>query len=487
MAGTRKDLAAHTGAWAPEIFWYARAVEALRERPFSDRTSWTYLAAIHGFDPAGWQAQAIVPDPTVVSNREQRLMFNQCQHAGWFFLPWHRGYLWAFEEILRSWISSNGGPVDWALPYWNYLDPVAPNARAIPQEFLDSTLPDGTDNPLSQAQRGPAVALGPQNWIPADISLAVQTDEGIYTAEPGTVGYGGPISGFAQQGNAFGGIEANPHNFVHVMIGGDDTPNPSGWMYDPNYAALDPIFWLHHCNIDRLWAAWMSDRTHRQETSPAWGNGPFPQRFTMPDASGTLAVFAPADTLPDGPLAPTYDDLEKGTGIAIGVAAMISKDASERGVGASSLVASNDEMITVGTGTMTSRLTVGPPPRIELRRGFSSSTKGTGGALRVYLNVEGVRGQTPSVVLNLSIKKPGSETVIAKRSLAFFGLANATAVDGPHGGGGLTGTVEVTDQIRELGFFDAADVAALEVEVEQAGSSPQPVTVDRITLYAKPA
>jgi tyrosinase len=34
------------------------------------------------------------------------------------------------------------------------------------------------------------------------------------------------------------------------MIGGD------GWMSDPDKAALDPIFWLHHANIDRLWAAW---------------------------------------------------------------------------------------------------------------------------------------------------------------------------------------------------------------------------------------
>jgi tyrosinase len=27
-------------------------------------------------------------------------------------------------------------------------------------------------------------------------------------------------------------------------------------MSDPGIAALDPIFYLHHCNIDRMWAVW---------------------------------------------------------------------------------------------------------------------------------------------------------------------------------------------------------------------------------------
>ncbi|MEO1318005.1 MAG: tyrosinase family protein [Pseudomonadota bacterium] len=88
-------------------------------------------------------------------------MFNQCQHAGWFFLPWHRGYLHAFEEILGAWITSQGGPPDWALPYWNYLNDGAAGVRDVPQEFRDPTLPDGSPNALSDARRGPATALGP--------------------------------------------------------------------------------------------------------------------------------------------------------------------------------------------------------------------------------------------------------------------------------------------------------------------------------------
>ena len=37
------------------------------------------------------------------------------------------------------------------------------------------------------------------------------------------------------------------HNRVHIWVGGDMGPGTS-----PN----DPVFYLHHCNVDRLWALW---------------------------------------------------------------------------------------------------------------------------------------------------------------------------------------------------------------------------------------
>jgi Common central domain of tyrosinase len=44
------------------------------------------------------------------------------------------------------------------------------------------------------------------------------------------------------------------HNGMHGWIGG-----PSGQMSQPAYSPSDPIFYLHHCNIDRLWAMWQLD------------------------------------------------------------------------------------------------------------------------------------------------------------------------------------------------------------------------------------
>ena len=35
---------------------------------------------------------------------------------------------------------------------------------------------------------------------------------------------------------------------------------------------LDPIFWLHHCNIDRLWASWAALHSNAVPSQALWGN-----------------------------------------------------------------------------------------------------------------------------------------------------------------------------------------------------------------------
>lgn len=50
----------------------------------------------------------------------------------------------------------------------------------------------------------------------------------------------------------------NPHGGLHVWVGGDMGRVPT--------AAYDPIFWLHHCNIDRLWYEWQKE--HGDDTVP---------------------------------------------------------------------------------------------------------------------------------------------------------------------------------------------------------------------------
>ncbi|KAM0080969.1 hypothetical protein ACKRZS_006869 [Fusarium odoratissimum] len=45
-------------------------------------------------------------------------------------------------------------------------------------------------------------------------------------------------------------LEGGPHGAIHSAIGGDMIPNTS-----PN----DPIFFLHHTQIDRLWSLWQEE------------------------------------------------------------------------------------------------------------------------------------------------------------------------------------------------------------------------------------
>ena len=76
-------------------------------------------------------------------------------------------------------------------------------------------------------------------------------------------------------------------------------------MNDPDTAAQDPIFWLHHSNIDRLWAVWVRNG-HSNPTTPGWLN----QQFSFFDENGqpvTMTAVQVLDTVAD--LGYTYDQL----------------------------------------------------------------------------------------------------------------------------------------------------------------------------------
>ncbi|MBE1161395.1 tyrosinase family protein [Dyella acidiphila] len=150
---------------------------------------------------------------------------NFCPHGIAYFLAWHRGYLHLFEQKLRE-ISRNNALI---VPYWDYYtDPKMPN------EFLD------TSSPLYIAGRR-------NNNVHASLSL-----------DP----FANNVINFPQgMGNAFEpSVESRPHNAVHNIIGG---------VMANLQSPQDPIFWVHHANIDRLWAAWVKAGGGRTMPAPS--------------------------------------------------------------------------------------------------------------------------------------------------------------------------------------------------------------------------
>jgi hypothetical protein len=98
-------------------------------------------------------------------------------------------------------------------------------------------------------------------------------------------GFGGLPRGPVHFANPHGLLESQPHDNIHVVVGGDLTQVGcnEGWMTDPNCAALDPIFYLHHSNIDRLWAKWLAQGDGRANPTHAdWTD----QSFSFYDADG---------------------------------------------------------------------------------------------------------------------------------------------------------------------------------------------------------
>ncbi len=75
--------------------------------------------------------------------------------------------------------------------------------------------------------------------------------------------------------NRAGAFELTPHGTVHNGVGGD--------MSSFETAARDPIFWTHHCNLDRLWNVWLARPvTENPPSAGAWAN----QMFRFIDAAG---------------------------------------------------------------------------------------------------------------------------------------------------------------------------------------------------------
>lgn len=313
MRRVRTEIHALGPTWNDTVLWYAKAVEALNARALTDKTSWLYMAAIHGFDAGLWRSFNLIGQGAALPpTAEQDTYWNQCQHQTWYFLPWHRAYLMTFEDVLRAWITAQpGAPADWALPYWNYSAAASaanPNPLNLPDAFTQAQLPDGTDNPLRiQARYGAGVAARDANLAPALLD-----DTFVGAGESGGApGFGGPETTFSHAGDDGGRLEDEPHNLVHVDVGGQDANGEGGLMSDPRTAAADPIFWLHHANIDRLWQVWLdrAPATNVNPTSADWLNGPADQTFHLYDGTGADRPSNPTDVINLVGTVYSYDDV----------------------------------------------------------------------------------------------------------------------------------------------------------------------------------
>jgi hypothetical protein len=263
-----------------------KGVKAMKQRKPSDPLSWFYQAAIHGVtDDAINKATA---QDSNVGNVFRKRYWNQCPHDGENsanFLPWHRGYTYHFEKILRMHTEEGR----FSLPYWNYTDK---RNRKFPREFgiqhLDGNLNNNSEdniNPLYLAERdfyftgyehpfATGLPLLELSDSAVDISLPMNSP--VFFGETEREGLGGGIAD--EDPSTRGLLESYPHDQIHRAVGGiidSSTGQPTvGAMATPPTAGFDPIFSVHHANIDRLWVEWscMSGKKWGKLPSDYWFN-----------------------------------------------------------------------------------------------------------------------------------------------------------------------------------------------------------------------
>lgn len=238
-------------------------VAVMKARPASDPTSWIYQAKMHALNSG---------NPAALQD--------QCQHRQFLFFSWHRMYVYYFEKILRK---ASGDP-QFALPYWNYTD--NPAEGAIPSAYR---LPANAANSLYNNTRQ-AVYNGGAALPASDVSYAAAFNLSNFTTPIlGNPSFGGrtvTVPGHFPNSAGSGKLEQSPHNNVHNDISGDMATGES---------PLDPVFWLHHSNIDRLWKRWLALGGSR--ANPTGDNFWMTHVFTFFDENGTQVSLTGAQIL----------------------------------------------------------------------------------------------------------------------------------------------------------------------------------------------
>jgi hypothetical protein len=217
-------------------------------------------------------------------------------HQACVFLPWHRQLLHHFELDLQA--------IDptVTIPYWDWTVDQDPSSPTSP--FTDTFLGGDGDPSTGEVVTGPfAAASG--NWtknvlpgagdpdnvpylrrqfgvnaptLPSPAQLAVALGQPLYDEAPWT-----SQSASAFRNHLEGWIASGPnpndqppqlHNRVHVWVGGSMLP-----MTSPN----DPVFWLNHANIDRLWEVWKTQNPASAPYLPPSGTPGVPTGWALND------------------------------------------------------------------------------------------------------------------------------------------------------------------------------------------------------------
>lgn len=210
-------------------------------------------------------------------------------HMGPAFLPWHRQFLLLFEKALTE---VSGKKIN--IPYWDWTDPASTNA-VFQNDFMGGTgdLNDGyalKSGPFKKGEWELKIFEQPASFpyqIPhiiraigtfpnaQSLPTAAEVEEALKIKTYDMVPYDVTVPEYQSFRNYLEGWRgrvgetcmdslmvpihsingrSEMHNKVHLWVGGmvGDTVGTFTLNTSPN----DPLFWIHHANVDRIWAMW---------------------------------------------------------------------------------------------------------------------------------------------------------------------------------------------------------------------------------------
>ncbi|KAH7357380.1 hypothetical protein BKA66DRAFT_515471 [Pyrenochaeta sp. MPI-SDFR-AT-0127] len=279
---------------------YVLALESLQSTDQSDPLSYYGLASIHGRPYKTWGDSPGLPDKIGTSG--------YCPHTNQLFLGWHRPYLALYEEVLHKKMqdiarSASSDQADrWAaaadafrIPYWDWGQ--GEKGGPVPGFFMTPTIkvtkPDGSEatiaNPL-HSYRFHELVPGdfddkwasmnstirwPLNSEPDAPSRQEMFASSYESQKRNLFNEVSRIFGLSTFGKFATRIE-EPHGWIHGVVGGgwDAATGGKGHFWPLQYSAFEPLFMLHHTNVDRLFAIYQAAHPDRRmESSNIGSNG----------------------------------------------------------------------------------------------------------------------------------------------------------------------------------------------------------------------
>jgi tyrosinase len=393
---------------------YADAVQKMKDTPEGDPKGWLFQWYTHWVAPRGSS-----PDPFDPKHKTEELnrvypdaspwrmlaeeMWDTCQAHGQdmdenHFLPWHRMFVLYFEQIVRA----VSGVQSFTLPYWDYSTSDLQVRGVLPPEFRKKDDPVFGSLYVDKRKRGVNDGQPIQKGHPRDPLSTQSLSECLYEPQ-------GSANGFCM------GLDLTLHGNVHVLVGDGTNMGSVPW------AAGDPIFWLHHCNIDRLWASWNAAGRLNPSLS---------QSFTFVDKDGQRVVGNVSDFLDLVKLGYVYDRLEQVPDCPKPREAIVKAAKAQKPVATMSAAS-------VALGDSPVKVTLDPTPTMAGQQAlaFSTRVKSLPAGNRFFLIVKDLRAeQQPGVLYDLYLELP-ADAKDEKRKDYYVGSINFFHAAGhkPHG------------------------------------------------------
>ncbi|KAJ3565570.1 hypothetical protein NP233_g7549 [Leucocoprinus birnbaumii] len=303
---------------------YVRALESIQARDQHSWDSFFQVAGIHGLPFIEWAKER----PSVNANQA-----GYCTHGQPLFPTWHRPYVALYEQTLQGAAieAAKKFTVDkeaWAQaakdirqPFWDWGFQFVPPDEVIKNEQIQIVDYNGqkvsVPNPILRYHFHPidpsfsryrdfntwtTTVRNPDRSRKEDIpglirKMGIEADQirektyNMLKFNDNWEFFSNHSVGDDQHANSLEAV----HDDIHGIVGYGKIP---GHMTVPFFAAFDPIFWLHHANVDRLLSLW-----HAMN----------PDVWVTPgeNLDATMSIAADTQVTQDTPLEPFYETKDK--------------------------------------------------------------------------------------------------------------------------------------------------------------------------------